>query len=130
MLLECKEHAGIKNSTGLLINERTFISSSPLVFETDADCMKEDSERCRVLRYLNKRSFCTQNPTIQQYPDSMEELLEDDEPPPKKNRKLPTCLNNYPQKTPQHPLINNAQAPVMPPVSAPPVNHVKFKTKQ
>ena len=41
----------------------------------------------QVLRNLNRRVYYARHPTIQQYPDSMDELSEDDETPTKKQKK-------------------------------------------
>ena len=84
MLRECKGCAGIKNSVGLLMNEGPYINLATLLWEEVADCMKEARERRKVLRDLNRKAYHARCSTIQQCPDSMDELSEDDEPLPKK----------------------------------------------
>ena len=86
VLRDCKGHTGIKKRAGIFINEGIHIQSSPLLREDDTDCMKEARKRRQVLRDLNRKSYCSQNPTTHQFPNSVDELSENEEPPPKKQK--------------------------------------------
>ena len=98
-LVDYKDCMSIQDSVGLFVNEKSFITSSGLIFESGAYCMKKDRTLRWVLCDLNKNAYCILNPTIHQHPDSMEELSEEDEKTSYKKQKLLRKLIHLPHNS-------------------------------